>query len=79
MKHRIGDHPGMSDTRQYATHVVGADSNLSHRADRNLSQGWKPALSSLASHPSLLALLIAEGTGSYIAISGSRRVAGRIQ
>jgi hypothetical protein len=28
--------------------TVGADSNLSHRADRILSQGWKPTLGSSA-------------------------------
>ena len=27
-----------------AVRLVGADSNLSHRADRILSQGWKPTL-----------------------------------
>ena len=32
--------------RQLLDHTgVGADPNLSHRADRILSQGWKPTLS----------------------------------
>jgi hypothetical protein len=40
---------GYADNRRVgelkALHLVGADPNLSHRADRILSQGWRPVLS----------------------------------
>jgi len=39
-----------TEARVFLSLGVGADANLSHRADRILSQGWKPTLRSSAVH-----------------------------
>lgn len=44
LMHAINGYPMLGGHHQAEGFDVGADPNLSHRADRILSQGWKPVL-----------------------------------